>query len=165
MTDTLPDGVEILRPIDGRYASVLTSGALAFVADLQRRLGPGRQRILAARAERWARLRAGEQTTPIILLGLAREDRPAGRYYEMKVVDGRSGSALWTYDGSGSDYVAAAVPGAHGEGRGGGEAGGAWFQSTRPQLRDVDGDDSDDVVFVEQDFVFGTLLRAVRIEP
>ena len=111
------------------------------------------------------RLRAGEQTTPIILLGLAREDRPAGRYYEMKVVDGRSGSALWTYDGSGSDYVAAAVPGAHGEGRGGGEAGGAWFQSTRPQLRDVDGDDSDDVVFVEQDFVFGTLLRAVRIEP
>jgi hypothetical protein len=29
----------------------------------------------------------------------------------------------------------------------------------------VDGDDSDDVVFVEQDFVLGTRLRAVRIEP
>ena len=109
------------------------------------------------------RLRVKGQTTPIILLGLAREDRPAGRYYEMEVVDGRSGSTLWTYDGTGSDYVAAA--GARGEGHGGGEAGGAWLQWTRPQLRDVDGDDSDDVVFVEQDFAFGTLLRAVRIEP
>jgi malate synthase len=61
MTDSLPDGVEILRPTSGRYASVLTPEALAFVADLQRRIGPGRERILAARAERWARLRAGER--------------------------------------------------------------------------------------------------------
>ena len=58
--DSLPDGVEILRPVDGRQASVLTREALAFVADLQRRFGPGRERILAARADRWARLRAGE---------------------------------------------------------------------------------------------------------
>jgi malate synthase len=69
MTDSLPDGVEILRSIDGRYASVLTPEALAFVADLQRRLGPGRERILAARAERWARLRAGDQ--PRFLPGTA----------------------------------------------------------------------------------------------
>jgi hypothetical protein len=34
-----------------------------------------------------------------------------------------------------------------------------------PRLVDVDGDGSDDVVFVEHDFVFGRLLRAVRIEP
>ncbi|HEV8626802.1 MAG TPA: malate synthase A [Acidimicrobiia bacterium] len=61
MTDSLPEGLEILRPTGGRYASVLTPEALAFVADLQRRIGPGRDRILAARAERWARLRAGEQ--------------------------------------------------------------------------------------------------------
>ncbi|HZI39031.1 MAG TPA: malate synthase A, partial [Acidimicrobiia bacterium] len=52
--------MEVLRPVEGRYASVLTGEALAFVADLQRRLGPGRERILAARAERWQRLRAGE---------------------------------------------------------------------------------------------------------
>ena len=31
------------------------------MADLQRRIGPGREQILAARAERWARLRAGER--------------------------------------------------------------------------------------------------------
>ncbi|HYT40359.1 MAG TPA: malate synthase A, partial [Acidimicrobiia bacterium] len=60
-TASRADGVEILRPADGRYASVLTDDALAFVADLQRRLGPGRERILAARADRWRRLRAGEQ--------------------------------------------------------------------------------------------------------
>jgi malate synthase len=61
VTDSLPEGVEILRPTDGRFASVLTPDALAFVADLQRRLGPGREKILTARAERWRRLRAGEQ--------------------------------------------------------------------------------------------------------
>jgi malate synthase len=61
VTDSLPDGVEVLRPIEGRHAPVLTPDALAFVADLQRRFGPGRERILAARAERWQRLRAGEQ--------------------------------------------------------------------------------------------------------
>ena len=32
--DSLPDGVEILRPVDGRQASVLTREALAFVADV-----------------------------------------------------------------------------------------------------------------------------------
>ncbi|MDQ3944200.1 MAG: malate synthase A, partial [Actinomycetota bacterium] len=57
----LPDGVEIAARVDPRKAAILTFDALAFVAGLQRRLGEGRQRILAARAERWERLRAGEQ--------------------------------------------------------------------------------------------------------
>jgi hypothetical protein len=119
---------------------------------------------------RWVFLDAGRarlkgQATPLILLGLARDDRPAGRYYEMKVVDGRSGATLWTYDGTGSDYVAAGGSAAPGERHAGDPGGDAWSPWTRPQLRDVDGDDSDDVLFVEQDFVLGTLLRAVRIEP
>jgi len=119
---------------------------------------------------RWVLLDAGRarlqgQSTPLILLGLARDDRPAGRYYEMKVVDGRSGATLWTYDGTGSDYVAAGRSAAAGERHAGDPEGDGWSQWTQPQLRDVDGDDSDDVVFVEQDFVLGTLLRAVRIEP
>jgi hypothetical protein len=29
----------------------------------------------------------------------------------------------------------------------------------------VDGDGSDDVVFLEQDFIYGKVLRAVKIEP
>jgi malate synthase len=69
VTGTLPDGIEILRPAEGRHASVLTSEALAFVAGLQRRFGPGREQILAARGERWARLRAGER--PDFLPGTA----------------------------------------------------------------------------------------------
>jgi len=55
-TDSLPDGVEILRPAGGRYASVLTGDALTFVADLQRRFGPAREAILGARTQRWQRL-------------------------------------------------------------------------------------------------------------
>ena len=57
----LPDGVEIAAKVDPRKAAILTPDALAFVAGLQRRLGDGRQRILAARSERWERLRTGEQ--------------------------------------------------------------------------------------------------------
>ncbi|MGH8993851.1 MAG: malate synthase A [Acidimicrobiia bacterium] len=57
----LPDGVEIAARVDPRKAAILTPDALEFVAGLQRRLGDGRRRILAARAERWERLRAGEQ--------------------------------------------------------------------------------------------------------
>jgi malate synthase len=57
----LPDGVEILRPVEGRQAEVLTPQALAFVAGLQRRFGPARGEILGARAQRWQRLRAGER--------------------------------------------------------------------------------------------------------
>ena len=113
---------------------------------------------------RWLLLDAGhaklgDHDTPLVLLGLAREDRAPGRYYEMQVIDGRTGSTLWTYDGTGSDYVDAGF-------RANSDSSAdlpAWCM--RPVLRDVDNDGSDDVVFVEQDFVFGTVLRAVRIEP
>jgi len=60
-TGPRPGGVEILRPVEGRHSSVLTPEAVTFVAELQRRIGPGREQILAARAQRWARLRAGER--------------------------------------------------------------------------------------------------------
>jgi malate synthase len=58
---TLPDGVEVLAPVSKRQAEVLTPDALSFVATLQRQLGSGRERILSARAQRWERLRAGDQ--------------------------------------------------------------------------------------------------------
>src|SRR5215210_4676476 len=51
---------EVLGPVDGRAAEILTPEALAFVAKLQRRFDPERRRLLAARAERQARLDAGE---------------------------------------------------------------------------------------------------------
>jgi malate synthase len=56
-----PDGVEILRPVSGRQAGVLTTEALAFVADLQRRFGARREQLLGDRAQRWRRLRTGEE--------------------------------------------------------------------------------------------------------
>jgi hypothetical protein len=74
-------------------------------------------------------------------------------------VGGTSGKTLWHYDGSGSDYVdasGAVVEGASDD---------AARFCAAPGFHDVDGDGSDDVVFAEQDFVFGRLLRAVSIEP
>jgi malate synthase len=68
--DSMPDGVEVLRPVEGRHASVLTGEALAFVAGLQRRIGPGRDRILASRAQRWQALRTGAEQ-PGFLAGTA----------------------------------------------------------------------------------------------
>jgi malate synthase len=51
-------GVEVVRPpVAGE---ILSPTALAFLARLQRDLGPGRERILAARTQRRARLAAGE---------------------------------------------------------------------------------------------------------
>ena len=50
-------GVEILAARDDR---VLTDEALAFVAGLHRDFNPERERLLAARGERMARLAAGE---------------------------------------------------------------------------------------------------------
>ncbi|HEU4942075.1 MAG TPA: malate synthase A [Gaiellaceae bacterium] len=52
---------EILGPVEGRAGEVLTPEALSFVADLQRRFNPGRERLLAARTERQERLDAGER--------------------------------------------------------------------------------------------------------
>jgi malate synthase len=50
----------VLGPVEGRGAEILTPEALAFVAELQRRFGPERERLLAARTERQGRLDAGE---------------------------------------------------------------------------------------------------------
>ncbi len=51
---------DVLGPVEGRAAEILTPDALAFVAALQRRFGPERERLLAARTERQQRLDAGE---------------------------------------------------------------------------------------------------------
>jgi malate synthase len=53
-------GVELRAPVEGRGADILTEDALEFVAGLQRRFNPERERLLAARAERQARITAGE---------------------------------------------------------------------------------------------------------
>ena len=55
------DGVQILAATHPTQSRVLTSGAVEFVADLQRRFNPRRLELLAARAERQKRLDAGEQ--------------------------------------------------------------------------------------------------------
>jgi hypothetical protein len=105
------------------------------------------------------RLRLDGKPTSVFLLAHPKDGAPAGRFDAMKVVGGKPGAALWTYDGAGSDYVDA-----NGEGEEGAKAGVARSCSA-PQFLDVDGDGSDDVVFVEQDFVLGRRLRAVKIEP
>ena len=51
---------DVLGPVEGRAGEILTPEALAFVAELQRRFGPERARLLAARSDRQARLDAGE---------------------------------------------------------------------------------------------------------
>ncbi|MBV9311421.1 MAG: malate synthase A, partial [Solirubrobacterales bacterium] len=53
-------GIELLGAIEPRHEEVLTAQALEFVAALQREFGGVRQELLDARAERRARLRAGE---------------------------------------------------------------------------------------------------------
>ena len=68
-----PEGVEVRAPIDGRKAQVLTPEALDFVAMLQRRLGSERERLLGARADRQARLIAGEMPDFLPETGPVRE--------------------------------------------------------------------------------------------
>src|SRR4051812_24126660 len=53
--------VEVLGPVEGRFAEVITPEALEFIADLQRRFNPTRQERLAARLERQKRFDAGEK--------------------------------------------------------------------------------------------------------
>jgi malate synthase len=53
-------GIEIIGAMAPRYDEVLTPGALAFVAGLQRKFNETRKRLLALRAERQKRLDAGE---------------------------------------------------------------------------------------------------------
>jgi malate synthase len=55
------DGVEIRGAVEGRREEVLTSGALAFLAELERRFNPRRIELLRSRAERQDRLAAGER--------------------------------------------------------------------------------------------------------
>ena len=57
----MPGGVAVGGPETAQSARVLTPDALAFVAALQRQFGATRRSLLAARAERQARLDAGER--------------------------------------------------------------------------------------------------------
>jgi malate synthase len=59
-SDPLP-GVQILGARDKQSDEILASEALKFVVDLERRFGPKRRELLAARTERQARLDAGER--------------------------------------------------------------------------------------------------------
>jgi len=54
------DAIRITGPVEGRAAEILTSQALAFVADLHRRFDARRRELLAARAARQARFDAGD---------------------------------------------------------------------------------------------------------
>ena len=121
-------------------------------------------RLDVSSSDRWllldvGRVRVEGRATPVFLLAHPKESGPGNHFDAMKVVGSQGGPSLWSYDGSGSDYVDASglVPEHASD-----AAGSAWCA---PRLEDVDGDGSDDVVFVEQDFVFGRMLRAVRIEP
>jgi malate synthase len=60
MTIATAEGVEIRGPVEGRFGEVLTADALRFVAGLQREFGARRSELLGKRAERQARLDAGE---------------------------------------------------------------------------------------------------------
>jgi malate synthase len=53
-------GVELRAPVEARDEELLSPGALAFVAELHRRFDGARRELLAARAERQARIDAGE---------------------------------------------------------------------------------------------------------
>ncbi|MBV9008930.1 MAG: malate synthase A [Verrucomicrobia bacterium] len=57
---TLPDGLEIRGKMESAFEEILTPGALAFVAKLQREFNGRRKEALARRQERQARLDAGE---------------------------------------------------------------------------------------------------------
>lgn len=59
-SDPLP-GVQILGARDKQSDEILTSEALKFVVDLERRFGPKRRELLAARTERQTGLDAGER--------------------------------------------------------------------------------------------------------
>ncbi len=59
MADTLKN-IRIAGPVDGRAAEVLTSEALAFLADLHRSFDARRRQLLAVRTERQKRFDAGE---------------------------------------------------------------------------------------------------------
>ena len=60
---TTPDGVQITGELGERYDEVLTSGALAFLADLHRTFDTRRLELLEARQHRYEKLAAGARWT------------------------------------------------------------------------------------------------------
>jgi len=102
------------------------------------------------------RIRVDGREEPVFLLGHPKDPGTPDRFDAMRVVGDQGGVSLWSYLGPGSNYVDAS-------GRAHGDA--SEHFSAAPRLEDVDGDGSDDVVFVERDFVLGRVLKAVRIEP
>ena len=60
MAMTMPSRISIVGPPAGRSAEILTPEALHFVALLHLEFDARRRELLAARAERWQRLRGGE---------------------------------------------------------------------------------------------------------
>ncbi len=59
MPSVLISGLQIVGPMNPRYAEILTPAACAFVAELCRRFGPRRRELLAKRVERQAAIDAG----------------------------------------------------------------------------------------------------------
>lgn len=59
MESTALDGVDIRGPVAGRFADILTPGALAFVAGLHREFNPQREALLQRRTQRQTQLDAG----------------------------------------------------------------------------------------------------------
>jgi malate synthase len=72
---TLPAGVEVLADAGQAGERILTPDALAFVAALQRELGPRRAELLERRDERQARLDAGELPEFLSATQSVRDDR------------------------------------------------------------------------------------------
>jgi malate synthase len=56
-----PAGLELLAPVPAEYAAILTTEALQFVAELNRRFGDRRTELLVRRSERQAEWDAGTQ--------------------------------------------------------------------------------------------------------
>jgi malate synthase len=54
-----PEGVEVLGPVSDGFEQILTTGALTFLAELERRFGDERRRLLERRKQIDARLQSG----------------------------------------------------------------------------------------------------------
>lgn len=52
--------IQFTEALSPAYAEILSPAAVSFLTELSRRFEPRRQELLAARADRWSRLRAGE---------------------------------------------------------------------------------------------------------
>ncbi|MEG9436298.1 malate synthase A [Edaphobacter sp. HDX4] len=61
IVSNLPSGVEIVAPMSPEFSDILSSDAIAFLVNLQRKYGARRKELLSARIARQARLDAGEK--------------------------------------------------------------------------------------------------------